>query len=551
MTHQRPDQPKELTVLQASMIRPLQQAQAPPCGACASGTDVRGWIALIAQRHKLGLSDHEAYARAWESVAAINPFPAIMGRICPHPCQTDCSRAGKDGAVAINALERFLGDWGLARALPLPRLAEPGSRPESIGVIGAGPAGLSFAYQMARRGYRVTVYESASKPGGALYFGIPEYRLPEQVLEAEIARIVDLGVDLRLDTAVGRDLDLATLRNRHEVLFLGIGAGRGLTLGIPGEDGPGAWTGTEYLACLNRGEPIALGERVVVVGGGNTAIDAARAARRSGAEVTLLYRRTRAEMPAIEAEVEDALAEGVQIEYLAAPVEILRENGQLCGVVVRRMELGEPDRSGRRAPVPIPGSDYPLPADAVIAAVSQQPDWEGLKRPGQETVWAEPAADGELQDGVWTGGDTRGLGIAGQAIAQGRTAAEAVCARLQGDPAPRRPAAALPKPAVKPDFYPARPPVTVPRKPVDQWRTEPDAELQGTITEAEFLGEISRCFSCGLCYGCEQCFMYCNASGITRLTHVAPGAYFAVSLERCQACGKCTDLCPCGFLTPQ
>jgi ferredoxin len=201
--------------------------------------------------------------------------------------------------------------------------------------------------------------------------------------------------------------------------------------------------------------------------------------------------------------------------------------------------------------VPIPDSDYPLAADSVIAAVSQQPDWAGLERPGQETVWAEPAADGELHDGVWTGGDTMGLGIAGEAIAQGRKAAEAVDARLRGRPAPSRAAAApLPKNAVKPDFYPPRPPVTLPRKPADQWRTDPDAELQETITEAEFLQEISRCFSCGLCYGCEQCFMFCNATGFTRLTHVKPGAYFAVHLERCQACGKCADLCPCGFLTP-
>ncbi|HEX9164587.1 MAG TPA: FAD-dependent oxidoreductase [Gemmatimonadales bacterium] len=534
------------------MIRPLQQEKAPPCRACASGIDVRGWIALIAQRKQHGLSDHEAYTRAWESVAAINPFPATMGRICPHPCQDDCSRAGKDGAVAINALERFLGDWGLAQGLPLPRLAAPGSRPQSIGVIGAGPAGLSFAYQMARRGYPVTVYESAARPGGALYYGIPQYRLPEQVLEAEIARILDLGVELRLDTAVGHHVDLATLQHRHEILFLGIGAGRGLTLGVPGEEGPGSMTGTEYLARVNRGETVALGERVVVVGGGNTAVDAARAARRSGAAVTMLYRRTRAEMPAIAAEVEDAIAEGVEIEYLAAPVEIVREDGLLVGVVVRRMKLGEPDRSGRRAPVPVPDSDYPIAADAVIAAVSQQPDWGALGQPGRQTVWAEPAPDGELVGGVWTGGDTMGLGIAGRAIAQGREAAEAVHARLLGAPAPPREAATpLPKRAVKPDFYPASPPVTLPRKPADQWRTDPDAELLGTITEAEFLHEVSRCFSCGLCYGCEQCFMFCNAGGFTRLAHGQPGAYFAVHLERCQACGKCADLCPCGFLTPQ
>jgi NADPH-dependent glutamate synthase beta subunit-like oxidoreductase/Pyruvate/2-oxoacid:ferredoxin oxidoreductase delta subunit len=535
------------------MVRPLQQEKlAPCCSGCASGTDVRGWIALVAQRRKLGLSDDEAYARAWETVTSVNPFPAIMGRICPHPCQTGCSRAEKDGAVAINALERFLGDWGLARGLRLQRVAEPGSRPESIGVIGAGPAGLSFAYQMARQGYRVTVYEKASKPGGMLYYGIPQYRLPEEVLEAEVARILELGVELRLNTAVGRDVALTTLRDRHDILFLGIGAGRGLALEITGEEGPGTWTGTDYLSRVNRGEAVELGTRVVVVGGGNTAVDAARAARRAGASVTMLYRRTRAEMPAIEAEVEDALSEGVQIEYLTAPVEIARENGRPVAVLVRRMTLGEPDGSGRRAPVPIPGSEYRLPADGVIAAVSQQPDWDGLVELQQKSPWVEAARDGELKEGLWTGGDTRSLGIAGRAIGQGRQAAEALHARLQGvDERPSNQGPPLPTHAVKPDFYADRPPVAPARRPADQWLTAPDSELQDTITEAAFLQEVARCFSCGLCYGCEQCFMYCNADGFTRLGKVLPGAYFAVSLDRCQACGECADLCPCGFLTSQ
>ncbi len=542
---------RDRSALAAARIDPVRDEKlAPCCAGCASGTDVRGWIAIVAQRRKLGLTEEEAYGRAWAHVTAVNPFPATMGRICPHPCEAGCNRAGKDGAVAINAMERFLGDWGLARGLALPRLDEPGVVPESVGVVGAGPAGLSFAYQMARRGYRVTVYERASTPGGALYHGIPEYRLPAAVLEAEVGRILDLGVELRLDTAVGRDVPLAALRDRHDVLFLGIGAGRGLTLGVPGEEGTGTWTGTDYLARVNRGMDVALGDRVIVVGGGNTAVDAARVARRTGADVTLLYRRTREEMPAIDAEVEDALAEGVRIEYLAAPVEILRRDGLVRAVVVRRMALGEPDASGRRRPVPVDGSDHEIPATAVIAAVSQRPDWDGLDEAAPATAWVEDARDGRIGDGLWTGGDTRGLGIAGMAIGQGRQAAEAVHARLRG-PAPPRlaPREPVTQAGVRPEFYPPRERVEPPRRPPETWRTEPAAELEGTISEEAFLAEAERCFSCGQCYGCEQCFMYCSAGGFTRLKEVSPGAYFALSLDRCQACGKCTDLCPCGFLT--
>jgi len=504
----------------------------------------------VAQRQKLGLSTEEAYRRAWQHLTAVNPFPAVMGRICPHPCQNDCSRAGKDGAVQINVMERFLGDWALAQRLPLPQLDEPRSRTQSIGVIGSGPAGLSFAYQMARRGYPVTVYEKESKAGGMLYHGIPEYRLPEAILEAEIQRIIDVGAEIRLDTALGRDVDLAALRERHDVLFLGIGAGRGLTLGIPGEKGEGTWTGTDYLARVNNGGVVELGGRVIVVGGGNTAVDAARAARRAGADVTMLYRRTRVEMPAIEAEVEDALAEGVRIEFLVAPAEVLRdEERRVRGLVVRRMELGAPDASGRRAPVPIAGSEHELEATTVIAAVSQQPDWEGTGDLVPGSVWA---VDHELTDGIWTGGDTLGLGIASQAISQGRQAAEAVHAGLQAMPAPTRNGKPpLPQGAVKPDFYTPRPPVQRPRRPDDTWRTDPEGELEGTISEEAFLGEVERCFSCGSCYGCEQCFMYCSAGGFTKLDEVAPGAYFALAMDRCQACGKCIDLCPCGFVTQQ
>lgn len=547
------------SVLTRAGIRPVRTAKPPPCSAgCVNSGDIRGWIGVVAQRRKMGLSDAEAFRRAWETLAAVNPFPATLGRVCPHPCEDRCNRKDKDGPVAINALERFLGDWALRTGVPLPALAAPGSRPESAGVIGAGPAGLSFAYQMARRGYRVTVYEGAERPGGMLQFGIPEYRLPEAVLAGEIARVLDLGIDLRLNTVVGRDLSVADLRDRHQVVFLGLGAGRGLRLGIPGEPGPGSWTGTEYLALVNRGEAPdlsggAANPRVVVVGGGNTAIDAARTARRAGVAVTLLYRRTRAEMPAIGAEVDEALAEGVEIEFLAAPVAVLRHSPEARphGVRVGRMQLGPPDASGRRTPVPVPGSERDVAATAVIAAVSQEPDWEGLGELQPDTRWLATGPRGGMagQDGVWAGGDSLGLGLAGQAIGQGRLAAEAADARLQGVTPPALPVDGTSGPVVRPDFYPGRQPVAPPRLSPEASLRAPEAEPHGTISEAQFLEEVTRCFSCGLCYGCEQCFMFCNAEGLVREGAAAPGQYFALRLDRCQSCGKCVDLCPCGFLS--
>lgn len=546
-----PDRPaRPGTPLEASFLVPVREEKRAPCvGDCVGGGDVRAWIGVVAQRKKLGLSDRAAFEEAFRILTAVNPFPATLGRVCPHPCEGRCTRGQKDGAVSINALERFLGDWSLANALPLPTLAPAKSQPESIGVIGAGPAGLSFAYQMARRGYAVTIYEREDTAGGMLQFGIPQYRLPEDILAAEVRRLLNVGVELRLGTAIGRDISVAELRERHQLFFLGVGAGRGLTLGIPGEVGDGAWSGTAYLAQVNRGQPVALGRRVAVVGGGNTAIDAARTARRTGADVTLLYRRTRDEMPAIALEVEDAMIEGVAFEFLAAPVEIRREDGVIRALRVQRMALGAPDASGRRAPVPVAGSEYEIPVDSVIAAVSQQPDWQGLGELTSATTWLDASADGRVNDALWAGGDARGLGLAGGAIRNGRQAAEAAHARLRGlsipVAAPRDPVDGR---TVKTDFYAAKPRAELPQLPTDQWLASSDVELRQTISEAEFLEEVGRCLSCGLCFGCEQCFMYCNNAGVVRLEHPQRGQYFTFDRELCLACGKCIDLCPCGFL---
>ena len=532
-----------------ALIQPQQCEQsAPCCGGCASGTDVRSWIAVVAQRRKLGLSEKEAYFRAWSMVTAVNPFPATLGRICPHPCESGCNRGGADGPIAINALERFLGDWALELKLPLARL-EKEPKPESIGVIGAGPAGISFAYQMARRGYRVTIYEKEDKPGGALYYGIPGYRLPEDILAAEIARVLALGVELKLNAAIGRELQLDQLRQTHDILFLGIGAGKGIKLGIPGEDGPGAWTGTEYLARINRVEPVKLGDHVVVVGGGNTAMDAARAARRGGSAVTVLYRRTRDEMPAIASEVDDALAEGVRFEFLSAPLAIKRSDGRVDKVVAQAMSLAEPDASGRRRPVPVAGSEHEIAASAIIAAVSQEPDWDGLGGLQAGVHAVSTKTYGQLADKIWSGGDALGLGIAGFAIAQGRQAAEAVHARLRAitpPDAPQKPRVSAA--ALKPDYQSDKQRATLPHRPVEERLAQPELEVQETLAEQAFLDEVSRCYSCGLCFGCEQCFMYCNAGAYTKLKQVRPGAYFALNLDACEKCGKCIEICPCGFL---
>jgi NADPH-dependent glutamate synthase beta subunit-like oxidoreductase len=310
-------------------------------------------------------------------------------------------------------VERFIGDWGIEHGLKPTRIEGEGPKDEKVAVIGAGPSGLSCAYHLARRGYQVTVFESLPNAGGMLRYGIPVYRLPREVLDAEIQRIVDLGVELQCGTTVGKEMSFADLRNRYDAVYVAIGAHQGRTLGIPGEDGPGIWTGTEFLRHVNSGKKVEIGGNVVVVGGGDTAIDAARVSkrvtldsaavsRRMGADVTILYRRTRTEMPAIEREIEEALEEGINIEYLAAPVEILRDaEGRVRAMVVQRMELGEPTTRGAARRCRSRATPE-LPVETVITAVSQQPQLAELASAELGKGWLN--ADGWSRTGSTASG---------------------------------------------------------------------------------------------------------------------------------------------------
>ena len=519
-----------------------QLEQRPPCQVgCPNSGDVRGWLGIIAQRRKHGLSLEQAYGEAWKRLVELNPFPATIGRICPHPCESRCTRAGKDGAVAINDLERFLGDWAITHGLALPHSRDLRCV-ESIGVIGSGPAGLSFAYQMASRGYRVTVYEKNTPPGGMLRQAIPDYRLPPRIVDAEIQRVFDLGVSLH--SGVNLSEDMQDLRKRHSLLFLGLGARKPRRLGIPGDSLAGVVSGIEYLTRWKRGENTGLGASVLVIGGGNTAIDAARSARRDGAAVTLLYRRSRHEMPAAATEVEDAADEGVRFQFLVAPTEVVGDGRRVTGLDYQHMRLGAPDEHGRRQPIPVKGETGHLAADSIIVAISQQPDWH-------DDGWLKTREDGRLANDLWAGGDDTGPGIASRAVAQGRIAAQGAHAQLRGEtPFDIPPVAGdVDTVKVRTDFYEEHSRNAHARLPPEERLCRPNEEVDRTISARQAGEEASRCMSCGLCFDCRQCVMYCNAGGFSRLENTTTGHYFELALEVCEGCGKCVELCPCGYLT--
>jgi len=552
---------------QLSALRPVYVESLPPCsGNCPSGNKIRGWLTVIQLREKLGLSLDEALEQAFQLEMETNPFPSVMGRVCPHPCETGCNRGKKDGAVGINSVERFIGDYALEHGLKAQRIEGEEDKKEKIAVVGAGPSGLSCAYQLARRGYKVTVFESLPRAGGMLRYGIPVYRLPREIIDAEVQRILDLGVELKLDTKIGKDVSYDDIKIEYDAIYVAIGAHQGKAMGIPGEDGPGLWTGTEFLNHANSGKKVDIGTNVVVIGGGDTAVDAARVSKRligdsaamaskMGAQVTILYRRTRAEMPAIDREIDEAIEEDINMEYLAAPIEILRDDeGAVRAMVVQRMELGEPDASGRRRPVPIEGDTYELPIQTVITAVSQKPDLAAMH--------SEELGDGWLNgdewgftgvEGVWTGGDNINLGIATTSIGQARMAAIAIDAKLQGKELETiAQGEMIRSDKIKLDWYkPIERTQRLVKSPEDRL-ANPFDEVDLGLTDEDVLTETDRCFSCGRCFGCENCWMYCQANVFAKVDPPSHGNFFKIKkIEVCDGCKKCWEECPCGFIVGQ
>ncbi len=541
-----------------SPLRPKQVEKMPPCrDACPSGNRIREFVTAIAQAERLKKPADQALTDAWHIYTDTSPFPAVCGRVCPHPCETGCNRQEVDGPVNINKVERAIGDHGLKEKLPLKKLSEE-KHPEKVAVVGAGPSGLSCAYQLARRGYSVTVYEASEKPGGMLLWGIPRYRLPAKVLDGEIQKILDLGVELKCNTRIGSDISLDDLRSQYKAVFASIGAHKGLKLRVEGEDAENVLSGVDFLNRIHHGEKIDVGDNVIVVGGGDTAIDAARICRRLGANTTILYRRTVKEMPAIDEEIEDAQAEGIKLEYLAAPIGFVQDGSRITSMKCIRMELGEPDDSGRRRPVPIEGSEFEIPATTVIPAISQAPDFNGFESLIEGRDWFkvdENFASTQVED-VYAGGDAVSLALATTAIGHGRYAAEAIDRNFRAVETTDEAGDADDKKEVAPriiktdkmrlDHYEKLERHESTAIPVDDRFASMEAEVNLGLSDEQTIAEAKRCMSCGYCFDCEKCWMFCQDQAISK--PMEKGVLYSFKLQNCTGCKKCAEECPCGFL---
>jgi len=502
-------------------MRPLLRDAMPPCtSACPARIDIRGYLASVA--------DGKA-TRAETLLMEDNPLSAITGRVCPCFCEPECNRREFDEAVAIRSIERTLGDDALEQGFA--SLDVP-AREEEVAIIGSGPAGLSAACFLARYGYRVTIFEALPAAGGMLYWGIPDYRLSKKVVKKTIDAISDLGVRVITGTCIGGELALNDLFARgFRAVLVAVGAWNNLKLNIPGEDKEGVIPGVEFLNRFNSGGELALGERVCVVGGGNTAVDSARVAARLGAKkVTILYRRSRAEMPAIGEEVEAALAEDIEISFLAAPVEILVQNGRVAGLRCIRTELGEPDGTGRRRAVPVSGSEFNLDADTVITAIGQAPDLSLLQ--GLNIEIGSEGSSTSLPR-VFIAGDAQtGPKTVIHAVASGKRAAVEIHSRLGGSEV-----------SLPPDNKPV---VRYHDLNVSCFKHEPRQKLEEAELEARecaLIAEARRCFHCGGCNLCNTCWFLCPDSSIGSLEDG-----IAIDYDYCKGCGICVEECPRGAL---
>ncbi len=509
--------------------RPVYVDRLPPCNhACPAGENIQAWLSL---------AEEGRYREAWEEILEQNPLPAIMGRACYHPCESACNRGQLDAPVGIHAVERFLGDQAIAERWPAP--APAAATGKRALVIGAGPSGLSAAYHLARLGHAVTIKEAGPMPGGMMRFGIPKYRLPREVVDAEVRRIQDLGVKLELNTRV-EDIPTLMAEEGFDASFVAIGAHLAQRVDIPAPDASRILDAVSVLRQMETGEaPPQLGRRVLVYGGGNTAVDVARTARRLGAEPVIVYRRTRAQMPAHDFEMDEAIEEGVVVNWLRT---ITRADEQ--GFTVEKMRL---DEHGRPQPT---GEFETIAADTLVMALGQRVDTSILENLPGVTIENGTVQVAENMmtgcEGVFAGGDMvpseRTVTVA---VGHGKKAARHIDAWLRGARYQKPSSHELASFDKLNTWYYTDAEASV--QPVlDEIRRQSTFdEVVGGLDESNALFEARRCLSCGNCFECDNCYGVCPDNAVIKL---GPGRGFEFKYDYCKGCSLCATECPCGAI---
>ncbi|MBQ2753160.1 MAG: FAD-dependent oxidoreductase [Firmicutes bacterium] len=525
----------------------------PPCAlACPAGTDCQGYVGMVANGE---------YKKAVELVKDKYPFPSSIGRVCPHPCETACRRQLVEEPISIAFIKSFIGDKDLESGTPyIPEVAP--ATGHKVAVIGGGPAGLTAAYQLRRKGHEVTVFDAMPHMGGMLRYGIPEYRLPKAILQQEIDLIAGMGVEMKNNIKIGKDITFDSIKETFDAVIVAVGAWRSIKMGLKGEDNKCVYGGIDFLRKAAMNESIAIGENVAIVGGGNTAMDACRTAVRLGAKnVYCIYRRTQAEMPAEEIEIKEAFEEGVQFKFLTNPVEVISdENGGIKHVVLQKMELGEPDESGRRSPVPVPGALEELAIDSLIMALGQELDGKGLEAielTKKGTISADESTFRTNLDNVFAVGDAtnKGAGIAIAAIGEAEKAAKVVDSYLNGAMVGYKKPFLVERHDLTPEDFADRPKLARAKMAHHDAETRKVNfnEINFGFTEEQAVNEAKRCLECG-CADYFECKLIKHGNSMEITPEKFEGENHVRTVDnthpfidrnpdKCILCGLCVRVC--------
>ena len=510
-------------------LRPVYTFKLPPCNKqCPAGENIQQWL------YYAGEGDYE---HAWRVLCEDNPFPAIMGRVCYHTCEGKCNRGFLDETVGINSVERFLGDYALEHNLAFKKpVHETGKR---VLIVGAGPAGLSAAYHLRRFGHTVHIVEMGHEPGGMMRYGIPIYRLPRDILDGEIKRITDMGVTIECDHRI-EDILAEKKQGKYDAVLLGIGASTSTNVDIPAGDTTRILNALKVLGDIAEKGDIEIGRRVAVYGGGNTAVDVARSLRRLGAEPVIVYRRNRDKMPANEEEMDAAIEEGIQVNWLSTISQASKGS-----LKIEKMAL---DDKGRPQPT---GEFEEMPADAVVLAIGQNVEHDAIdKLEGLKTEWDAVVVDKNDMmtslDGIFAAGDmVPGNRTVTDAIGMGKHAARGINGWFKGQKYIRMEKHADAKfEDMHPWYYTDAPRTVRPQLELAR-RTNTFDEVQHGLTEENAIFEARRCLSCGNCFECDNCYGVCPDNAVIKL---GPGKGYEFNYDFCKGCGVCAQECPCGHI---